>query len=204
MKNPIHLCVACVLIGCALLSAGCGDKRPPPLSRPPIDAHAGQKALEQCGVTAKGYFDKDRLATYPGLKMALADVRRDAHGRLTAEGIDARVQAWKDLGIARLVLPCKIMHGNAPLVGAVVTLVPASFLGPEMKTGSGTTGAGGMAMISVAGLDPPGMPPGFYTIQVTKPGESIPARYNTATTLGAEVASDNPRLAQGIELNLEY
>ena len=129
----------------------------------------------------RGSLDSGDLAAVPAYKMALEGVGHDPQGRITAAAIDARVQAWRALGIARMVVPCQVRHGNAPLVGAVVTFVPAAFLRPQMKTGSGTTNVAGLAMISMEGADPPGMPPGFYSIQVTKPGENIPARYNTAT-----------------------
>ena len=33
----------------------------------------------------------------------------------------------------------------------------------------------------------PGLPPGVYRVAVTKDGVTIPARYNTETTLGCEV-----------------
>jgi hypothetical protein len=35
--------------------------------------------------------------------------------------------------------------------------------------------------------DPKGIPLGFYRIEVTKDGESIPAKYNTETILGIDV-----------------
>ena len=35
--------------------------------------------------------------------------------------------------------------------------------------------------------DVQGVPPGFYRVEITKAGEQIPAKYNTATTLGGEV-----------------
>ena len=33
----------------------------------------------------------------------------------------------------------------------------------------------------------PGLSPGFYRVEITKEGDNIPAKYNTATTLGLEI-----------------
>jgi hypothetical protein len=46
--------------------------------------------------------------------------------------------------------------------------------------------------------------PGFYHVEVTKSGENIPAKYNSATTLGQEVAMDAQELMQGIKFDLKY
>jgi hypothetical protein len=66
-----------------------------------------------------------------------------------------------------------------------------------------------MAMISLPTTpgpdgDPPGVAPGFYRVEITKPGEIIPAQYNTATTLGQEVSLDNPDVQHGVTFDLKY
>jgi len=50
-----------------------------------------------------------------------------------------------------------------------------------------------MAVISASTADPrvpAGVPLGFYRVEVSKAGENIPAKYNTDTTFGQEVAPD--------------
>ncbi len=69
-------------------------------------------------------------------------------------------------------------------------MVPESFLGSELETATGQTDAAGQTMPSVPVHGPDdvaGVPPGLYRIEITKAGENIPAKYNTATTLGGEV-----------------
>ena len=94
-----------------------------------------------------------------------------------------------------------------PIAGAEVKFVPESFLGPGLKTGTGTTDKNGDAMISQpsrGGDDPAiGMCPGFYRVEITK-GNEIPAKYNTATILGEEVAGDAVGLSTGLAFELEY
>jgi hypothetical protein len=59
---------------------------------------------------------------------------------------------------------------------------------------------------------PHGVRPGFYRVEITKPGEKIPAKYNTEAILGQEVVIDakgieeSPKSASrdAISLQLEY
>ena len=69
------------------------------------------------------------------------------------------------------------------------------FSAARSEPGSGVTDAGGRAVISYPyAADPTvqGLPPGFYRVEITKDGEKIPAKYNTDTILGIEVANDWP------------
>ena len=71
----------------------------------------------------------------------------------------------------------------------------------------GTTDKKGIAAInrSIQG-DPritSGLPPGFYRVEITKPGEKIPAKYNTSTMLGREIAMD-AGIEDEIRFDLSY
>ena len=88
--------------------------------------------------------------------------------------------------------------------GAKVTFVYEKFLGVNVA-GTGETGGGSIAQITVpldSPTDPPGIPLGFYRIQVTMDGENIPAKYNTETTLGMMV--DSPTRGAGPSFDLAY
>jgi hypothetical protein len=52
--------------------------------------------------------------------------------------------------------------------------------------------------------DVPGLSPGFYRVEITKEGENIPAKYNTATTLGLEVGPLDQDVIAAIHFDLEY
>ena len=80
-----------------------------------------------------------------------------------------------------------------PSKAPIVKFVPDDFLGKEFKTATGTTDKDGMAMMSIPLKDPddpPGVAPGFYSVEITKPGEDIPAKYNSQTIYGLEIAPD--------------
>ena len=71
--------------------------------------------------------------------------------------------------------------------------VPEEFLGSNMIVATGETDQNGMASnvsIPTSGKqsDPPGVPQGFYRVEITKSGLNIPAKYNTQTVLGHVVA----------------
>ena len=88
-----------------------------------------------------------------------------------------------------------------------ILIVPEDFLGPELATGTGTTDGSGTALISQPsrgeGDTARGMSPGFYRVEITK-GDEIPAKYNTATVLGQEVAVDADGISSALVFELEY
>jgi hypothetical protein len=51
--------------------------------------------------------------------------------------------------------------------------------------------------------DVPGVPYGLYRVEITKEGMDIPAKYNTQTILGQEVAEDCPEVRRGINFHLK-
>jgi hypothetical protein len=90
-----------------------------------------------------------------------------------------------------------------PLSGAEVIFEPESFLGEDIKAAVGES-TSGLATVTVPKDQrpmkdtPPGLQPGLYRVRVSlkKAGqETIPAKYNTETTLGQEIAPDDPAVA---------
>jgi hypothetical protein len=180
---------------------------------------SGQRAIAQLDSNGDGAIAGPELDKCPGLKAALDRVDPSGKGRITAEMIAARLDAWHESRLGRMRLNCTVTHNGKPLEGALVKFVPEKFLKHSFEysddpkwTAAGKTDKDGRAMISVpvSGIpeDPPGVPPGFYRVEITKPGEDIPTKYNTETTLGQEVARDAKGIEEGIEerpnFNLEY
>jgi hypothetical protein len=60
-----------------------------------------------------------------------------------------------------------------------------------------------VAMIAIPNDFPPGVAPGFYRVEITKSGETIPAKYNTDTILGQEAAIDAKGIREGIKFDLK-
>jgi hypothetical protein len=180
---------------------------PPRLRPPTIDGPAaGDKALEQFDADKDGKLSGAELDKCPGLKAALAQVDATGQG-VTAKAIAARIKAWQDSKLGRMSIACTVLHDGKPLDGANVRFMPETFLGENVQAASGKTDKNGVAMISIAtsgANDPPGVAPGFYRVEITKSGEEVPAKYNSATTLGQEIALDAAGIQEGIKFNLKY
>jgi hypothetical protein len=126
---------------------------------------------------------------------------------VSATQIVARIKMWQKSKLGRMSLRCSVMQDGQPLAGANVKFVPERFLGDNMPEASGKTDENGNAMLSVPPETPtdlPGVPPGFYRVEITKPGVDIPPQYNTKTVLGQEVALDAKGIQEGIKFELEF
>jgi hypothetical protein len=173
--------------------AGCGGSPPPRIVPDAPDSSAASKAIELYDANHDGSLDEKELEKAPGLKAYAERIGGGHAGKISADQISARIKAWADAKVGRVSTSIHIMRNGRPLAGAKVTLVPEKFLGGSLKPGEGVTNANGMASISAAYANDPsvrGMSPGFYRVEVTKDGETIPAKYNTESTFGVEVASD--------------
>jgi hypothetical protein len=196
-------CWAVIFLG------GCGIKTSKSYA-PEVDpAAAGKAALAQYDANKDGKISGAELDKVASLKSNLEKIDLNNDKALTAEEIADRIRSWqtdKLLG-SRSPINVRVFHNRKPLVGAEVKLVPEKFLGETMKTIQGTTGPTGTATLLIKGPapeDPPGVGPGFYRVEITKPGERIPAIYNTKTTLGLDTSIDNPTLGEGALFILKY
>ncbi len=92
-----------------------------------------------------------------------------------------------------------------------LTFVPEPYLEPNVKPATGHTTPIGLTRPSHAPEHLPktangqtihGMTSGTFKIQITHPSQKIPARYNTQTELGDEVAHDINTTGAPIRINL--
>lgn len=188
---------------CAALLAGWGCSGAPTRIVPlEIDATAaGQEAMKQYDKNGDGKIAGDELDKAPSLKAAIAQIDTSGSKTITAEKITARILKWQESKVGRMNLTCRVSRkkGNTdePLEGVTVTFEPEKFLGSNMPTCSGVTDKRGTAQILERKVGPDEdqeqfrVPPGFYLVRLTKAGLNIPAKYNTQTTLGAEVSPDS-------------
>jgi hypothetical protein len=189
--------------------AAAARKRGPQRIYPPtVDVSAaGAKAIELFDANKDGKISSDELDKCPGIKAALAQIDPSGKGEVTDGKIAARIKAWQASRLGRMSISCTVKHDGKPLADATVKFVPEKFLGENVKTASGKTDANGVAMISIPTTDrkdPPGVAPGLYRVEITKADEPIPAKYNTETTLGQEVALDAAHIREGLKFDLEY
>jgi hypothetical protein len=192
---------ATVLTAIVGVAVGCSG-RPARVRQPSIDAAAAAaKALEAYDTDRNGSIAGSELDAAPALKSALERLDANRDGGVSADEIAARVNAWKAMKTALVSVRCLVTQDGRPLPGATVTFEPEPFLGEHVKTATGQTNQFGDAAPTVSDADKPdpslpgGVHFGFYTVRISKPAggrESVPAHANAKSTLGLEVAYDEP------------
>jgi hypothetical protein len=204
------LSIISLLFGPALaFVVGCGRHEGHPHRWLDADA-AGRAAITEYDTNGDGRISSSELDRCPGVKAAIDQIDPSGNGEVTSETIAARIQAWLNSRLGRMAVHCRVVHNGHPVPNAEVKFVPERFLGPNVRAASGTTDKNGVAIISCSGSagQPQGAAPGFYRIEITKPGANIPAKYNTNTVLGLEIAMDAEWIAKygnkPIEFDLKY
>lgn len=188
----------CTVIGCS--------GKPGRVSAPTIPDDAGEQAVSKYDGNGNGAIDGDELVKVPALKATLKRVDKNGDGKVTAEEINERVAAWRKAGAGIMRVGVSVTRDGRPLSGAVVKLVPESFLGSAIKPAQATTRSNGNGFLEIS-RDPAeaGVQLGYYRVEVTQPGpggqEQLPARFNVDTEYGAEVTLDDPT-ADRIVVNL--
>ena len=185
--------------------AGC-RRGPATVKQPAIDpAAAGREALSAYDTDGNGTISGQELAASPALEAALKRLDTNGDGGVSADEVAARVKAWKAMRTGLASVRFHVTLDGQPLAGARVALEPESFLGTHVKPASGETNQFGDVSPSVAREDlpdpslPGGVHFGLYRVRVTKAAggkETLPARYNTETTLGQEISYDDPGMAK--------
>jgi hypothetical protein len=217
MQKQVESHWGLILVMLAVLAvAGCGHSRTRPMA---IASNAGAKAIELYDANKDGVLDYKEMAETPGLRSAVARIKKIGNRRgpapsdrdlwsttISADDIDERIKEWKARGTGRIAVKCCVLRGGVPLVNAEVNFVPEEFLGSGLPTGTGTTDAHGIAVISQpsqgGGDTSRGMSPGLYRVEITK-GEEIPVKYNKSTIFGQEVATDVPGILSTLVFNLD-
>ena len=178
-----------------LTQSGCLNQ-PGRIVAPSIDADAaGPQAITLYDANHDGKISGPEFDKVPSLgsPQALANFKSTKDKGVTAADITARVKAWQATKIGRVGgIVAHVTRAGKDVAGADVKFVPEKFLGEGLPECKGTTGPDGNAQVSVPVEpgDPPGVPPGYYRVEITMSDGSIPAKYNTQTTLGEEICPD--------------
>jgi len=176
------------------LWCGCSCSRAP--DAPDLDpGDAGRDALAKYDANADDLLDEDELKACPSLLSAFDRIDADGDGRLAAAEIADRIESWQDSGTILMDVAVQIILDGKPLSDATVDFLPEEFLGPGLKPCRGTTDAGGSAALTGSREELSGIHLGFYRVGISKKvdgKETVPAKFNTDTELGREIAADVP------------
>ena len=198
---PTQPCSSRYLLLPALLVALAGCGGPEALPLPSYDpSGSAAKAMEFYDTNSDGVVDGEELENAPGLKAAIKNLDQDNDGKVTRQEIEDRVEAWDKMGIGVTMFHSRFILDGKPLGDAEIIFEPDGFLGDVVQATKGETDMGGNILPKVpkekrpTPTSPPGMQAGIYKIRVSKivnGKETIPAKYNTETTLGQEVSRDD-------------
>jgi len=161
-------------------------------------ASAAAEAMTMYDANKDGKISGVELDKCPSLK-ALGRDSKD--GAITAEVIEARITQWQASKTGRVPTGVAVLHNGKGLADASVKLVPEKFL-KDIATATGKTDGHGATDVTVPTAvlgEPKGASLGFYRVEITKDGESIPAKYNTETMLGVAVVGET-----SVSFNLVY
>ena len=186
--------IAWVAVAAAsLLHAGCFGSSA--ISVPSISPdEAGRLALAEYDANGDGFLDAKELERCPALKGALKNVDKNGDGKLSADEISQRLAEFVASNTGIIGVPCRVQLNDTALEGATVTFVPEKFMGAGFAPASGVSDSRGQVILQLADQSVAGTRWGYYRIEVSKKDaagvETLPPRYNTATTLGQEIAPD--------------
>jgi len=189
MKYKI-LCLAflSILTGCS--------NGPPALRAPYLDPEsAAADAIELYDKDGDGQLSVAELEDCSGILASISAYDKNGDEQVSAEEIAQRLQTFVDskVAIGRLIVSVRL--DGSSLEGATIRFIPEDYLGDEIKPAMGQTNGSGTAAMAVAKEDLPesqkelvGVHFGTYRVEITHPSISIPAKYNTESTLGFEPA----------------
>jgi hypothetical protein len=198
--NVVRLCAVAGLFVSLAALAGC-SQRASRISPVDIDASsASSEAIELYDKNGDGALAGDELNAVPGIKKYLDKYDRDSDQHVTRDEIATRIGDWSGQKMALMGRSYVVMLDGRALEGATVTLVPEPYMGDAVKPATGVTAHNGLTTRmshaeedlpkSANGRPIPGVKGGTFKIQITHASRKIPAKYNTATELGDEIAYD--------------
>lgn len=188
-----------ILVGACMSMVGC-NRGPAPVRIPYVDpVAASEGAIELYDTNSDGQLSEQELAACPGILTNLSLYDTDGDKSLTQEEIESRLRGFFPRNVGLTGLSVSVSLDGRPLPEATVKLIPEKYLGDEVKPAWGYTTRRGIAPMDIRAEDKPeterdlhGIHYGTYKVEITHPSVKIPAKYNTATTLGYETERGNP------------
>jgi len=150
--------------------------------------------MEEYDVNRDGFIDAQELQRCPALAHGLKAIDKNRDKRISTDELAERLEEFAASSVGLVGIPCSVQLDGSPLHAAKVTLRPEKFMGESFKPACGVSNDKGHVLLQTEGQDLPGTRWGYFQIEVSKTDaagkETLPQRYNTATTLGQEVRPD--------------
>lgn len=186
-----------------LLLAGCSSG-PPSVAPISYSSRTAADAVAEFDANKDGKLDAGELKVCPALAGSLKEIDGNGDDMIDGDELRARVELYGSGGVSIRNVPVRIFRQGKGVANVTVTLEPEKFMGGAIKPASGVTNATGDVNPAAADEAFPGVQVGCYKVVLSqkdaKGAETLPARFNTETTLGVEVAPTN-RIHLVIELS---
>jgi hypothetical protein len=151
-------------------------------------------ALAAYDANKDGTIDTGEQKKFSAFAAAGATIDKDGNPSISADELTSYFELIFGPAGALTEFTCTVTLNGRPLEGAEVAFRPADFL-PNLPVATGTTDAEGIARPTIPKDEIPAeyshlplVKPGLYAVEITHRTTQLPARYNTATELGAIVS----------------
>lgn len=186
--------------GLCLIGCDGGPKRVDPIAL--SGAQIAAEALKQFDKDSSGDLSRQELSELPSVLGVLTQYDKDSNDKVTATEIEERITRWQQLKVGLVNCSFTITLDGKALQKADVELVPEAICGGTLPKCKGKTDDLGRVTLSAVADDPnaksiqglTGVPPGLYKVIIVHPKLSNLTKYNSQTTLGIQVAPDDPEL----------
>jgi hypothetical protein len=145
-------------------------------------------ALEELDKNGDSQIDQREVTSAPGLAFGARFIDTDGDGKLNRDELTARFTKYRDSRVGMTPKELQLTYNGKPLVGADVRLVPEFFLTDVIEPATGKTFGDGTVRPSIADSQTPLMRVGYYRVEVSAANPTIPAKFNSQTTLGLEIS----------------
>lgn len=192
-----HFALGCAGLLSLLASAGCGSRRAEWQIPPQLDPRAVTQAIMQIADgNGDGFLEEQELAAVPAMRDVRAAADSDHDGRLIASEIKGWLGLVKQESVGAREVRLKITRRGQPVADLLVKLVPEACMGGTIEPAEGVTYLDGVTLLNIPGRRTTGIRNGLYRVEITGTGPGglpIPAKYNTASTLGLAVGGGLPQ-----------
>lgn len=194
----------CLLI-VSIAATGCSNA-PARFVAPEIDIEAAAtQAMELYDANGNGSLSKEEMARVPGILARLKAYDLNTNESVEREEIQTQLSRLLNR-VGGTQLSALVFYKGRPLKDATIVMEPEPYLGDQIQKAEAVTDGAGVAELAI----PPEYTPehlrrfktlhyGTFKVRITHPSISLPAKYNTETTLGYETEPGKPTVSFSLQ-----
>jgi hypothetical protein len=177
----------------SLAFVGCGSPGVPTISFSPDGA--AREAMALYDTNKDGKLDAGELKKCTALAVALSELDKNGDKCIDADEIAARISFYATSGTSLRGERAFVVRSGRPINGVTVTLEPEPFMLGAIKPAMAVSDESGDVKLRTQDMPYDGVQIGFFKITASQKDangkELLPAKFNSATTLGVEIGPHN-------------